>query len=176
MQVTTSRPTPPTLTVGNTFTISSTTRGVDTWTNNTITIPTFTPTATDTWTDKVASLINDARITGVTASKATSGALTITHSQGGTIILENGMGTPLTTLGFVQQLNDYIRTGTSATELVLSNFQQLTTTVGTVRHATNPANGRVWFHNVTDEVDIMIHDGTNWRGYKMYQQMQEDLI
>jgi hypothetical protein len=31
---------------------------------------------------------------------------------------------------------------------------------------TNPANGTLWFDSNLDEVDIMIHDGSTWVGYK----------
>ena len=30
---------------------------------------------------------------------------------------------------------------------------------------TNPADGRLWYNSMIDEVDIMIHDGTTWKGY-----------
>lgn len=32
------------------------------------------------------------------------------------------------------------------------------------------SDGKLWYNSITDEVDIMIHDGTNWRGYLNYAQ------
>jgi hypothetical protein len=31
-----------------------------------------------------------------------------------------------------------------------------------------PADGRLWYNSIIDEVDIMVHDGNNWSGYKNY--------
>ena len=155
--VVTGTATNPTFSVGDSFSIKSTIKGANT--NITTTV-----TATGT---TVASLVNDINtlnIDYVTASVATSGALTLTHSLGGTMTLANTNNTPLATAGFTTA-NDYIREGSTSGNLVFSNFQQLTYTAGSIEPSANPANGRLWFHNVTDEVDIMIHDGTDWKGY-----------
>ena len=155
--VVTGTATNPTFSVGDAFSIKSTIKGANT--NITTTV-----TATGT---TVASLVNDINtlnIDYVTASVATSGALTLTHSLGGTMTLANTNNTPLATAGFTTA-NDYIREGSTSGNLVFSNFQQLTYTAGSIEPSANPANGRLWFHNVTDEVDIMIHDGTDWKGY-----------
>jgi len=155
--VVTGTATAPTFSVGDAFTITSTIKGANT--NNTTTV-----TATGT---TVASLVNDINtlnIDYVTASVATSGALTLTHSLGGTMTLADTNNTPLATAGFTTA-NDYIREGSTSGHLVFSNFQQLTYTAGSIEPSANPANGRLWFHNVTDEVDIMIHDGSDWKGY-----------
>ena len=155
--VVTGTATNPTLSVGDAFTISSTNKGVSTTTTTTVTASGTT----------VATLVNDINtlnIDYVTASVDSSGALTLTHSLGGTMTLANTNNTPLATLGFTTA-NDYIREGNTTGNLVVSNFQQLTYTAGTIEPSANPANGRLWYHNVTDEVDIMVHDGSAWRGY-----------
>ena len=152
--VVTGTATAPTFSVGDAFTITSTNKGVSTTTTTTVTASGTT----------VASLVNDINtlnIDYVTASVATSGALTLTHSLGGTMILANTNNTPLATAGLTTA-NDFIREGSTAGNLVLSNFQQLTYTAGSIEPSSNPATGRLWYHNVTDEVDIMIHDGTDW--------------
>ena len=156
--VVTGTATAPTFSVGDAFTITSTNKGVSTTTTTTVTASGTT----------VASLVNDINtlnIDYVTASVATSGALTLTHSLGGTMILANTNNTPLATAGLTTA-NDFIREGSTAGNLVLSNFQQLTYTAGSIEPSSNPATGRLWYHNVTDEVDIMIHDGTDWKGYQ----------
>ena len=156
--VVTGTATSPTFSVGDAFTITSTNKGVATTTTTTVTASGTT----------VASLVNDINtlnIDYVTASVATSGALTLTHSLGGTMILANTNNTPLATAGLTTA-NDFIREGSTAGNLVLSNFQQLTYTAGSIEPSSNPATGRLWYHNVTDEVDIMIHDGTDWKGYQ----------
>ena len=36
--------------------------------------------------------------------------------------------------------------------------------------STIPANGKLWYNSMIDEVDMMIHDGTTWVGYGNYDQ------
>ena len=135
--VVTGTATAPTFNIGDAFTITSTNKGV-----NTVTTTTVTATGTT-----VASLVNDINtlnINYVTASVATSGALTLTHSLGGTMTLANTNNTPLATAGLTTA-NDYIREGSTAGNLVLSNFQQLTYTAGSIEPKFNSATGRLWY-------------------------------
>jgi hypothetical protein len=150
--------TAPTYSVGDAFTITSSAKGVNT-------VTTYTVTATGTTNAAMVNDINTANIPYVTASVATSGAITLTHSLGGVMILANTNNTPLATAGFTTA-NTYIREGGTVGNLVASNFQPLVYTAGAVEPSTNPATGRLWYHNVTDEIDIMIHDGSSWKGYQ----------
>jgi hypothetical protein len=147
----------PTFVVGDAFTITSSAKGVNTVTG-------YTVTATGTTAADIVNDINTVNIPYVTASLASTGAITLTHTLGGVMILANTNNTPLATAGFTTA-NAYLREGATAGNLVASNFQQLVYTAGSIEPSTNPATGRLWFHNVTDEMDIMIHDGTNWKGY-----------
>lgn len=156
--VVTGTATAPTFVVGDAFTITSSAKGVNT-------VITYTVTGTGTTAAAMVNDINTANIPYVTASVATSGAITLTHSLGGVMILANTNNTPLATAGFTTA-NTYIREGATSGNLVASNFQPLVYTAGAVEPSTNPATGRLWYHNVTDEIDIMIHDGTNWKGYQ----------
>lgn len=156
--VVTGTATAPTFVVGDAFTITSSAKGVNT-------VTTYTITGTGTTAAAMVNDINTANIPYVTASVATSGAITLTHSLGGVMILANTNNTPLATAGFTTA-NTYIREGATSGNLVASNFQPLVYTAGAVEPSTNPATGRLWYHNVTDEIDIMIHDGTNWKGYQ----------
>lgn len=156
--VVTGTATAPTFVVGDAFTITSSAKGVNT-------VTTYTVTGTGTTAAAMVNDINTANIPYVTASVATSGAITLTHSLGGVMILANTNNTPLATAGFTTA-NTYIREGATSGNLVASNFQPLVYTAGAVEPSTNPATGRLWYHNVTDEIDIMIHDGTNWKGYQ----------
>ena len=156
--VVTGTATAPTYSVGDAFTITSSAKGVNT-------VITYTVTATGTTNAAMVNDINTANIPYVTASLSTSGAITLTHSLGGVMILANTNNTPLATAGFTTA-NTYIREGATAGNLVASNFQQLVYTAGAIEPSTNPATGRLWYHNVTDEIDIMIHDGSSWKGYQ----------
>ena len=156
--VVTGTATAPAYSVGDAFTITSSAKGVNT-------VITYTVTATGTTNAAMVNDINTANIPYVTASLSTSGAITLTHSLGGVMILANTNNTPLATAGFTTA-NTYIREGATAGNLVASNFQQLVYTAGAIEPSTNPATGRLWYHNVTDEIDIMIHDGSSWKGYQ----------
>jgi len=144
--------------VSDAFTITSTGKGTPTMTTTTITCTVATNAG-------IVNDINTAAIDYVTASLSTGGQVTLTHSLGGTMILANTNSTPLAKMGFTTA-NTYVREGSTTGNLVLSNFQQLTYTAGTIEPSTNPANGRLWYHNVTNEVDILIHNGSNWKGYQ----------
>lgn len=144
--------------VSDAFTITSTGKGTATTTTTTITCTVATNAG-------IVNDINTAAIDYVTASLSTGGQVTLTHSLGGTMILANTNSTPLAKMGFTTA-NTYVREGSTTGNLVLSNFQQLTYTAGTIEPSTNPANGRLWYHNVTNEVDILIHNGSNWKGYQ----------
>jgi len=156
--VVTGTATAPTFVVGDAFTITSSAKGVNTVTG-------YTVTATGTTASDIVNDINTVNIPYVTASLASTGAITLTHSLGGVMILANTNNTPLATAGFTTA-NTYLREGATAGNLVASNFQQLVYTAGSIEPSTNPATGRLWFHNVTDEMDIMIHNGTTWKGYQ----------
>ena len=55
--------------------------------------------------------------------------------------------------------------GDTANEFVASNWQVLTYTASTTAPTALAADGTLWYSSITDEVDIMIHNGTTWVGY-----------
>ena len=149
--------TTPTFTAGHQFTINSSDKGTPNLTSTQITLSATTA-------EGFVQDINDAGIANVTAEIADTGAIVIKHSLGGLIVLQNDAGTALTDAGFANT-NDFITT-TPGGNLGLSNFVPLTYVAARLQPSTNPANRRLWYHNVVDEVDIMIHDGTNFKGYR----------
>ena len=137
--------------------------------------------------DTIVSKINALNMTYVTASVASTNAsgaatsLTIQHSRGGQINLKNGTGNPLTALlGFAAWNRDNstgIETGTKnlyakATydsrdiTFYASNWKPLVYEAKAQTPTTDPVDGQLWYSSVVDEVDIMVHDGNTWRGYK----------
>ena len=107
----------------------------------------------------------------VSASVNSAGAIVLTHSQGGTIILINGTGTPVTTAGFntsVRGIRQRYNNG-SAQGLILSNWVGSTTFTYTASDSApdqDPADGRLWYYSATNQVDIMIQDNGQWQGYQ----------
>ena len=135
--------------------------------------------------DSIVQKINATNMTYVTASVATTvnGAatsLTIQHSRGGEILLKNGTATPLTTLlGFSawSRSAEGVETGTKnlyakatydSRDITFraSNWKPLVYEAQAQTPSTDPADGQLWYSSVVDEVDIMVHNGSTWVGYR----------
>jgi len=126
--------------------------------------------------DVIANAINAANITNVSAEVTDLFQIKITHALGGEIKFVDTDGM-LTTIGFlpydatnpVSMANlDYVD-GTSAStspkQYQATNWRSLTYTASVDAPNAIATQGQRWFSNVIDEVDIMYHDGANWRGY-----------
>jgi hypothetical protein len=137
--------------------------------------------------DDIISKINALNMTHVTASVASSNAsgaatsLTIQHKLGGQINLKNGTGSPLTSVlgfsGWSRNSTTGIESGTKnlyakATydsrdiTFYASNWKPLVYEATAQTPFTDPIDGQLWYSSVVDEVDIMVHNGTTWKGYK----------
>jgi hypothetical protein len=114
-----------------------------------------------------ASLVGDilaASLPNIVASVTTAGAISISHLAGGTIKFTQTSGTPLADAGLTNDSN--MQTLTAGSVYLASPFTPLTYTYSSTEPYSNPADGTLWYYNTAVEVDIMIHDGTNWKGYK----------
>jgi hypothetical protein len=113
--------------------------------------------------------VSAANVPNVSASVNSAGNIVFTQSQGGSIVLENLTGTPLTTAGITLS-TPFVRQGRStATSLVLSNFvtePEFTYTASDTAPDVDPADGRLWFYSSVSDVDIMIQDNGTWQGYQ----------
>jgi hypothetical protein len=114
-----------------------------------------------------ASLVADilaANLPNITAIVETSGAITISHLAGGTIKFTYVSGIPLTTAGIINDSN--VQVVSAGTVYLASPFTPLTYTYSTTAPYSNPADGTLWYYNTALEVDVMINDGSGWKGYK----------
>lgn len=148
----------PTLINGNTFTIQQSVPGSE----NLSAAQTVTLSGTD-----AASLVSDISALGLTqisASVNSSGKIVIEHDGGGVIVLKNTSGTPLTTAGITTSLAN-VKAGNNS-DLIASNWIPLTYTASTAEPSADPATGTLWYYNAVDDVDVMIHDGSDWKGYQ----------
>jgi len=146
------------LTASNTFTISTSVA------NSTTLSTAVTVTLSGTTLTTLASDINAANVSNVSAAIATSGALVISNGLGGVIVLKETAGTPLTTAGITTNIaTGQVRAGNSS-DLILSNWIAPTYTASSTSPSADPTNMRYWYHTGT-EADIMVHDGTIWKGY-----------
>ncbi len=113
------------------------------------------------------SLVADilaANLPNISALVETSGAISISHLAGGTIKFTQTSGTPLLDAGLTADSNMQVITAGSV--YLASPFTPLTYTYSTTEPFSNPADGTLWYYNTALEVDIMINDGSNWKGYK----------
>jgi hypothetical protein len=157
------------------FRIRTSDSGTESWSS----VQTINLSATGS-TVKIGSLIpaaiSSTNVPNVTADwDADTNRLTITHTKGGNILLEDVTNTPLAAMGFVvyntttQQgtPNVYAApTGYTGYDYLISNWKPLVYEAKATQPETDPADGRLWYSSVVDEVDIMYHNGTTWVGYK----------
>jgi len=126
----------------------------------------------------IAAAINAAGFVNVEASVTDANELQIYHKLGGDIRFTDGTGAPVSLLFAVFNLGTSAGTAnfyalpTAATEDYLASNWQPFCVAGF--HATSneplnePADGQLWYNPEFSEVDIMIHNGTTWKGYKNF--------
>ena len=149
-----------TLTPGNTFQIQVSQPGAST-------LPSpVTVTLTGT---TIASLVGNLlalNIPNFTASLSANGNLVMSNTSGGVIVLTPGAGTPLTTVGITTNTAFVRAYPFNGSNLIASNWTQMTYVASTTQPTQNPAAETLWYFNSPTDVDIMINDGTSWKGYQ----------
>lgn len=148
----------PTLVIGETFTISYSSPG-STAMSSAATV-TLTGTTTETMVEDILGL----NLTYVGARLEPTGNVTIYHTGGGVIKLKDTSGTPLADAGITTS-STYARAGNNS-DIIVSNWAVTDITVSQSAPGADPANGTRWYWSEIGEADIMIHDGTTWRGYR----------
>jgi len=153
--------TSPTFTSGNTFTIQASAANSDTLTSA-VTATLAGTTAADFVTAFVA-----ANVANTTAAVTSTGAVQIKHTLGGVIVLVDTSGTPVTDAGITTSVEGVklVTPNDAANGLALSSWVPLTYTASATAPTEDPVADRKWYYSATDQVDIMIHDGTAWKGY-----------
>lgn len=131
----------PTFVSGNTFTVTLPQ-----------TATTYTATLAGTDVDAFIAAFSAAGVPDMEAGENTDGTIFVRHTLGGDFKLNVGTGTPLTAAGL-------------STTLV-TNWEELDYTPSVAEPRDNPAQGTLWYSTVVDEVDIMVHDGSDWSGYR----------
>ena len=121
-----------------------------------------------------AALVNS----NIVATKTSGNKIVISHKLGGEIKFVDGTHTPITTLFPVAATaNMYADPTGGSTKFVATLWASM---VGSTAVApasataptTTPVDGRLWYSSSVDQVDIMIHNGTQWVGYRNYTQNQ----
>lgn len=142
----------------------------------TITVTSADGSSAPTETDFVTSLLS-AGIPYIEATISAAGAITITHTNGGVIFLKDyGSGeTPLADIGITAS-NEYCRGGvmnfiidnipTNIAGIIGSNWVPAVYTANGISPVASPVDGTMWYFGTPIEADIMISDGTGWKGYR----------
>ena len=150
----------PTLVNANNFTISASVKG------STVMSTPVTATLGGTTIADYAAAFNAAGVANTVAS-VTDGYLTIKHTQGGVIKLTDVTGTPTSTaLGFPGSSLTNARLNSASSSVLISNWNALTYSAKATEPTQDPANNTNWYYSAIDAVDIMIHDGSTWKGYR----------
>jgi hypothetical protein len=125
----------------------------------------------------LVSSISAVNLPNIIATVEATGAISISHLAGGTIQITERIGTPLQTAGItgttpapkVQKL--FAADGVTVTGYLASPFEPFSDvtvpyTYSMTAPYANPSDGTLWYYNNPLEVDIMINDGSGWRGYQ----------
>ena len=168
--------TPTTFVDANTFVISATASGQAELNSTLATIVIQSGESTPTASDFVAA-VSAAAVPYVSATINSAGNIVFTHSQGGDIILQNVVGTPVTTAGFTSSTTlvrtNYVTTTIGSTNytggVVLSNWVTAPTFAYTASSSApneDPVTGTYWYYSDATQADIMIQNNGSWVGYQ----------
>ena len=100
----------------------------------------------------------------VSAQVNADGSVSIIHLAGGVLTLSDVTGTPLADAG-ISSSSDFCREDPNG-DILVSNWLATTYTASANSPGQNPSNLTKWYWGDLGEADIMIHDGTNWKGYR----------
>ena len=135
--------------------------------NSAVTVS-VSPTGAATDSDLIAGAINGSGFTNIVASVDASNRVSIEHNDGGEFDIVDTNNT-LEEAGFTNY-NYTTKAGTANLYLTAggsraSNWKVLTYTASATAVTTTAADGQLWYSSIVDEVDIMYHNGTDWKGY-----------
>ncbi len=155
---------PPSFTVGDSLLIRASVAGSATTVNQ----GTATVGGTGTVADFIAA-ISAANVPYVSASVNSAGNIVFSHSQGGSIALQEVSGTPILEAGFTDATPKCRLNKTDDTFLDLSNWvtaDLFTYTASDTAPDVDPDDGRLWYYSTPSQVDIMIQNNGSWIGYQ----------
>jgi hypothetical protein len=142
---------------------------------------TFTPTNTADDAETIAALINAAGFTNIVASlvevTSTTFRLQISHKLGGDFKIADTNGRFINLFDGVYNLNTLIGTanlyptadGDTSYDYLASNWQPLAASdfkAANDAPLNEPTDGQLWYNPNFAEVDIMVHNGNTWVGYR----------
>ena len=155
----------PTFVVGETFTVQVSAA------NSTALSSAVTVTLSGTTAESFVADFTAANIPNTIARILNTGAIQLTHTQGGLFVfVEQGSpSVPIQDAGFIPGETTGVTDGPND-EIILSNWIPMggtdAYTANDVAPDQNPANGTPWYYSDSSVADIMINDGSAWKGYR----------
>ena len=153
----------PSFTNGDQFTITTSLA------NSTSLSSTVTVTVNGTDAAAFITAVSSAGLPNVVATVSSSGAIVLTQTIGGVILLQEvSNGTAVSDAGFTTSTTGCrnIVDDNQYAYLQLSGWVPLVYTASDVAPDQDPADGRYWYYSTTSQVDIMIQSGSGWVGYQ----------
>ena len=153
----------------NTFEMDITRSGSNSYTNISVTF-----TAGSDAVQNVNSLLDQlhSQLSGlpITATRTSTNQIVISHTEGGDIKFINFTGNPITKLfSFVagpnKTANFYEDPADDAAGIATLWTSSFDITSSDTAPVSTPVDGTLWYNTMIDEVDIMVHNGTIWKGY-----------
>ncbi len=158
----------------NTFTFKASSKG--NLTLDTASSVSFTALGTVGDAELMATAINAVGSTTVEASVTADNAVQIIHKEGGDIRFTDGTGAPISDIFTAYNIDTGTGTqnmytpGSGAAETFLAtNWIPLAAedfAASATAPLAEPQDGQLWYTPVFDQVDIMVHNGDIWVGYK----------
>ena len=129
----------------------------------------FVATGASTDAEKMATAINAAGLTNVTASVSATNQVTITHKLGGEMRFADTDGALAMFTAFdydagTGTANFYDVPDGTSNEYVATYWKELTYTASDDAPTSLAADGALWYSSVIDEVDLLVHNGSKWVG------------
>lgn len=104
---------------------------------------------------------------------SSTGAFSLYHDLGGDFeINDNGSNFTLMSVGLITtqseviSKNMYVAPVGDGFGFLATNWKPLDVVASALEPTSDPDNGQLWFDTSLTDVDIMVHDGTTWRGYR----------
>ena len=136
---------------------------------------TFTATKTADDADAIASAINSAGFANLEASVTATNQVQITHKLGGDFRIVDtnsvfaSIFTAFNSVTLVGTANFYAAPAASDYDFVATNWKPLLAdnfAASSDAPLNEPVDGQLWYNPAFAEVDIMVHNGNTWVGYK----------
>ena len=157
----TSNVTAPVIITGSTFTISASVKA-----SADMSSP-VTATVSGTTAAAWVTAFTAANVANTSATVLSNGAVQVRHTQGGIIEITDVVNTATATIfGYPGSSLTNVRLDSSATVAYISNWNALEYTASNDEPTQDPVANTYWYYSELDAVDIMIHNGTTWKGYR----------